>query len=106
MDAGADRQARDGRRALPPALRGARRATRVGARGAPSYTSPASPYISLHLHISPYISPYLAHISRQARSAHLLEAARSEREQREFHARSAEVLKKHAFTAAKVRVRV
>ena len=39
---------------------------------------------------------------KSARSAHLLEAARSEREQREFHARSAEVLKKHAFTAAKV----
>lgn len=36
-----------------------------------------------------------------ARSAHLVEAERSEREQREFHARSAEVLKKHAFTAAK-----
>lgn len=36
-----------------------------------------------------------------ARCAHLLEAERSEHEQRAFHARSAEVLKKHAFTAAK-----
>ena len=36
-----------------------------------------------------------------ARSATLVEAERSQREKREFHARSAEVLKKHAFTAAK-----